>query len=307
MKIEYLVLYKILKREGNMDKTEEAIESVLFALGERIFDKKLNRTLTEGEVKAYYLMRELEEEVKLNKSSLPSFFYARMKRNKGGENMTYWEKSERLQRIKMRLLKCELSEEISKKYDELYAERYIRSENSNYVLRSSEKRNAKELMDKKLEFLRKLIEFKELISKEVLKNKEAKILSSRALLREELEIFCVDLWEELLEMEKDIMVISEINVKKYSESEINILQEEIKKLKSDIKKYERDIMGTMGIFLAIFSLLGINVSFFASTFSNSEGKPVEVCEFLMYLLGINIIVILAIAAVFGILKSYTKK
>ena len=88
---------------------------------------------------------------------------------------------------------------------------------------------------------------------------------------------------------------------------ISTQQEELKKQRNELKEHDKNILNMMGIFLAIFSLIGINISFFASTFSNSSGKPIEVCEFLKYLLGVNVILVLAIMTVFELIRRYTKK
>lgn len=81
---------------------------------------------------------------------------------------------------------------------------------------------------------------------------------------------------------------------------------EMYKIKRELKDHDKNILNMMGIFLAIFSLIGINISFFTSTFSNSSGKSIEICEFLKYLLGVNVILVLSITLVFELIKHYTK-
>ncbi len=110
------------------------------------------------------------------------------------------------------------------------------------------------------------------------------------------------------EIEKQNIIFEEQKEKlKKQQDIISTQQEELKKQRNELKEHDKNILNMMGIFLAIFSLIGINISFFASTFSNSSGKPIEVCEFLKYLLGVNVILVLAIMTVFELIRRYTKK
>ncbi len=55
------------------------------------------------------------------------------------------------------------------------------------------------------------------------------------------------------------------------ETRIQILEgvKEIEKLKAEIKDHDRNTLNIMGIFLSIFSLIGVNLSFFTNFESNS--------------------------------------
>ena len=76
----------------------------------------------------------------------------------------------------------------------------------------------------------------------------------------------------------------------------------MKNYEESIKEHDKNILNMMGIFLAIFSLIGINISFF----TGSLGKNLEICDFLKYLAGINLILVIAIMTVFEMIKRYTK-
>ena len=70
-----------------------------------------------------------------------------------------------------------------------------------------------------------------------------------------------------------------------------------------VEAHDKNVLNMMGIFLAIFSLIGINISFF----TGSLGKNLEICEFLKYLVGVNLILVIAIMTVFEMIKRYTKE
>ncbi len=96
---------------------------------------------------------------------------------------------------------------------------------------------------------------------------------------------------------------------KYFEGYLNLLQnkfevhdEKMTKHEISIIEHDKNILNMMGIFLAIFSLIGINISFF----TGSLGQNLEICEFLKYLAGVNLILVIAIMTVFEMIKRYTK-
>ncbi|WP_435308554.1 hypothetical protein [Sebaldella termitidis] len=162
--------------------------------------------------------------------------------------------------------------------------------------------------EKREKFLNELMEYNKNfneIASEIYSEDESKIT----------ELSKYDLNEDLLMLESDLaQEIETLNFwirVKSSQRQIEILldkfSKDIEEQKKELKEHDKNILNMMGIFLAIFSLIGINVSFFASTFSNSSGKPIEVCEFLKYLLGVNVILVLAIMTVFELIRRYTKK
>ena len=85
--------------------------------------------------------------------------------------------------------------------------------------------------------------------------------------------------------------------------EFDNLEKKFKKMNKKVEAHDKNVLNMMGIFLAIFSLIGINISFF----TGSLGKNLEICEFLKYLVGVNLIVVIAIMTVFEMIKRYTKK
>ena len=85
--------------------------------------------------------------------------------------------------------------------------------------------------------------------------------------------------------------------------EFDNLEKKFKKMNKKVEAHDKNVLNMMGIFLAIFSLIGINISFF----TGSLGKNLEICEFLKYLVGVNLILVIAIMTVFEMIKRYTKE
>ena len=77
---------------------------------------------------------------------------------------------------------------------------------------------------------------------------------------------------------------------------INKQQEEIKIQTRRIEDHDRNMLNIMGVFLAIFSLIGVNFSFF----SNFTGGRLRTWIFLIG--AVNLSLIIAIFAIFACIK-----
>ena len=89
-------------------------------------------------------------------------------------------------------------------------------------------------------------------------------------------------------------------IKKLEEQkmQLEIFTKGLKTNKNKLKKYNQDILTMMGIFLSIFSIIGINISFF----SNLENM--DVLKIILLAFIINIILVTSIKIIFYEIKKF---
>ena len=78
--------------------------------------------------------------------------------------------------------------------------------------------------------------------------------------------------------------------------DIKVHEEQLQKLYEKMESHDKNILNIMGAFLAIFSLIGVNFSFF------SNFKSVYVCEWISLIVVVNLSLVIAIMVIFWCIK-----